>query len=160
MNDAVSPARSTTLGWIVFCLVVAILPAEVGWYGITGSEPYPALNQPPFHVIPGADGVFRGQATSLAVILSDGTAVPIDKEAFFSDSKNQAPSVVMSLAASPDLDPTARQKLRAELSRLVPGREVLALRIDTQRRIYLPKENSRYPASATKTTTIDLAGAP
>ena len=168
MNDAARRGRSTTLGWVVLGLVVASLPLEVGWYVLKGSEPYPALNQPPFHIVPGANGVFAGQATSLSVILSDGSAVPIPgarqatavpSKYLFADSKNQAPSVIASLVASPDLDARSRQNLRAELSGFVPGREISALRIDAQRLEYRPGDNTRYPTSTTKTVIVDLGGA-
>ena len=168
MNDAARPDRSTILGWVVLGLVVAALPLEVAWYFLKGSEPYPALNQPTFHTVFGANGVFAGQAASLTVILADGSAVPIPgprqatavpSEYLFSDSKNQAPSVIASLVASPDLDAQSRQHLRAELSGFVPGREISALRIDTQRLEYRPGDNTRYPTSTTKTVIIDLGGA-
>jgi hypothetical protein len=167
VNDA-ARNRSTTLGWVVLGLIVAFLPLEVGWFALKGSEPYPALILPMFPTVPGANGVFEGRATSLSVILSDGSVVPIPgppqgtavpSEYLFSDSNNQAPSVVAALAASPNLDERSRQNLRAELSRFVPGKEISALRIDTQRREYRPRDNTRHPTSAAGTVIVDLGGA-
>jgi hypothetical protein len=165
VNDAGPLSRSTTLGWVVLGLVVATLPLEIGWFAVRGSEPYPALLMPLFPSVPGADGVFAGQATSLSVVLSDGSEVPIPgppqgtavpEDYLFTESKNQAPSVVASLVSSPSLDERSRKNLRAELSRFVPGKDISALRIDTQRREYRPRENTRYPTSATETIVIDL----
>jgi hypothetical protein len=157
MKNDTESRRSIILGWIVLGLIVAIMPVQAIWYVYSGAEPYPALSQPGFQKIyGGADGIYSGQSTSLSVILSDGSAVPIQSQALFSESENQALPTIEFIKAHPDLDARSREKLRAELKRLVPDREISYLRIDSQPAEYSVEENRRHPLAGTETIVVDL----
>lgn len=154
-ND-LDPRRSTTIGWIVLALIVVSLPIGAAWYLHTGAEPYPALSQPGFQRIYGADGVFSGQSTSISVVFADGTTAPLPTESLFPDSTNQALPVIESIASHPDLDTPSREKVRAELDRLLPGRNISYLKIERIPLEYRVRENRKVPLGAADISFVDL----
>ena len=169
-SPATSSGRSIVIGWVVLGLIAAVLALQGVWYVVADSEPYPALTQPPFKDVPGADGTYSGQTMSLSVVLSDGSSVPLNlptfktemkrpKDVLFAESWNQGIHVVRSIASHPELDRRSRNQLRAEVSNFVPTGNISYLRIDTQQREYNLTENRNYPISGIKTTFIDLRDA-
>ena len=156
--NAASTMRSTLIGWLVLGTIVALLPAQAAWYAVMDSEPYPALSQPAFNIVPGASGQFTGSSTSMTVITKSGSTVSIPREAVFAASGNQRSYVIASLAESPSLDARSRVAVVEELSRFVPADEIQALQIDVQRTRYQPDGNIRLPDGPVKRTVLDLTG--
>lgn len=160
VNGSAPRRKSVVLGWIVLALIVIALPAQAAWYTLMSSEPYPALTQPPFRTVPGADGTLSGQTKTLTAVLADGSSVELDADELFSESWNQGSFVVESVAGTPDLDARSRAQLRAEIAKFVPAEAVIThLRIVTEEREYLLDENRSYSVSEAKTVLIPLGDA-
>lgn len=166
-SPTASSRRSIVLGWVVLGLIAAVLALQAAWSVFASSEPYPALTQPPFQPVPGADGTISDQTMSLSVVLADGSSVALNlpttktemkrsKDVLFAESWNQGIHVVEAIASHPELDRRSREQLRAEISKFVPTGNISYLRIDTQLREYQVKENRSYPVSSIETTVIDL----
>ncbi|MCV7288774.1 hypothetical protein H7J87_25935 [Mycolicibacterium wolinskyi] len=152
-----APRKSALWGWAVLALIVLALPVQAAWYTFTSSEPYPALTQPPFKTVPGADGTLSGRTETLAAVLADGSSVPLDADELFSDSWNQGSFVIDAIASQSEIDSRSRAMLRDEIGRHVPaGADVAYLRVVTQEREYRLSENRAYPISDAKTTDIPL----
>ncbi|MHC9291436.1 hypothetical protein ACRCUN_03170 [Mycobacterium sp. LTG2003] len=152
-----TPRKSVVWGWVVLALIVLSLPVQAAWYMFMSSEPYPALTQPPFKTVPGADGTLSGRTETLTAVLADGSSVPLDADELFSDSWNQGSFVIDAIASQPELDSRSRAMLRDEVSRHVPaGADLAYLRVVTQEREYRLSENRAYPISAAETTDIPL----
>lgn len=153
----VASRKSVRLGWVVLVLILLSLPVQAAWYTLTSSEPYPALTQPPFKTVPGADGTLSGRTETLTAVLADGSSLPLSADELFSDSWNQGSFVIDAIAAKPELDGRSRAMLRDEISRHVPsGSDLAFLRVVTQEREYRLSENRSYPTSSAKTTDIPL----
>jgi hypothetical protein len=157
MNDARKVRHSITAGWIALGLITAAMPIQAAWYLKSGAEPYPALTQPGFQKIyGGADGIYSGRSTSLSVILADGSIVLLKPKDLFSDSKNQALPTIELIEAHPDLDAQSREDLKVGLRKLVPGREISYLRIESQPVQYRVEDNRRYSLATPDTVVVDL----
>ncbi|MGV0853235.1 hypothetical protein [Mycolicibacterium phlei] len=150
---------SATTGRIVFGLIIASLPIEAAWFLHAGAEPYPAISQPPFQKVFGADGVFAGQSTSISAILADGSRVPVETKALFASSNNQALPVLASIAAHPDLDSDTRVAILTDLRRVVPSGDIAFLEITQQDVEYRVEENRRVNLGPPRVILIDLKDA-